>query len=131
MKKFALPAFLSLFLVAIAIQVFAVNVPDGVFSALKAGNAKELGKFFNTNIELAILDKEDIYSNTQAEVIVGDFFTQNPVTGFTVVHQGGKEGSQYVIGNLTTSKGTYRVYIYVKEVNQKAVISQMRIEKGE
>jgi hypothetical protein len=131
MKKFAILATVFILLVSIAIRLYAVSVPEGVFSALKSGNAKELAKFFNTNIELAILDKEDIYSKTQAEVIVADFFKQNPVTGYSTVHQGGKEGSQYVIGNLTTSKGTYRVYIYVKEVSQKPVISQMRIEKGE
>lgn len=131
MKKFAWVSLVTFLLVAIVIRVYAISVPEGVFAAIKTGNAKELAKFFNTNIELAILDKEDIYSKTQAEVIIGDFFKQNPVTGFSTVHQGGKEGSQYVIGNLTTSKGNYRVYIYVKEVSQKAVISQMRIEKGE
>lgn len=109
----------------------AVSIPDGVITSLKTGNAKELGKFFNTNIELVVLDKEDVYSKTQAEAILKDFFTQNPVSGFSVIHQGGKDGAQYAIGNLTTSKGTFRVYVYVKEVNQKPVISQLRIEKGE
>ena len=131
MKKFAFYFLFTFTLTAFAFQVNAVSVPEGVFSALKSGNAKELAKFFNTNIELAILDKEDIYSKTQAEVIVSDFFKQYPVTGYTTVHQGGKEGSQYVIGTLTTSKGSFRVSIYVKDVSQKAVISQMRIEKSE
>ena len=125
-------ALMTVFLFSlITTQLFAVSIPEGVINSLKTGNAKELSKFFNTNIELAVLDKEDVYSKTQAEVILADFFKQNTVSGFTVVHQGGKEGSQYVIGNLTTSKGTFRVNIYLKEVNQKTVISQLRIDKGE
>jgi len=110
-------------------DVQAVNIPDEVVTAFKQGNAKVLAKYFNANIELVVLDKEDIYSKTQAEVIVRDFFSQNPVSDFSIVHQGGKEGAKYVIGNLSTSKGNFRVYIYMKTVGGNAVISQLRIEK--
>lgn len=131
MKKFGLILWVGFLFTFVTTQAFAVSIPEGVINSLKTGNAKELSNYFNTNIELAVIDKEDVFSKTQAEVILADFFKTNPVTGFTVVHQGGKEGSQYVIGNLTTSKGTYRVNIYLKEVNQKTVISQLRIDKGE
>ncbi|NJK98710.1 MAG: DUF4783 domain-containing protein [Bacteroidales bacterium] len=41
-------------------QTVKCDVPDGIVAAFKTGNAKELAKFFNTTIELVILDKEGI-----------------------------------------------------------------------
>ena len=111
-------------------NVFAGDLPDGVVSALKSGNAKELAKYFNSNIDLTIIDKQDIYSKTQAEIILKEFFGKNIPSNFTVMHQGGKEGSKYVIGNLVTSTGTYRVSLFLKLQGVTQVIQQLRIESG-
>ena len=110
--------------------VFAGDLPDAVVSALKSGNAKELAKYFNPNIDLTIIDKQDIYSKTQAEIILKEFFSKNIPSNFTVMHQGGKEGSKYVIGNLITSTGTYRVSLFLKLQGVSQVIQQLRIESG-
>ena len=64
---------ISLFFITTAGSA-ANGIPTEVSTALKSGNSKELAKYFNTNIELAILEKEDVYSKTQAELIVNDFF---------------------------------------------------------
>ena len=109
---------------------FAGDLPDGIINSLKTGNSKELSKFFNTNIDLTILDKQDIYSKTQAEIILKDFFVKNSPSNYTIIHQGGVEGSKYVIGNLTTSTGTFRVTITIKNINNTQVIQQLRIESG-
>lgn len=111
-------------------NVFAGDLPDGVVIALKSGNAKDLAKYFNSNIDLTIIEKQDIYSKTQAEIILKEFFVKNIPSNFTIMHQGGKEGSKYVIGNLVTSTGTYRVSLFLKLQGVTQVIQQLRIESG-
>ena len=108
----------------------AGDLPDGIVNSLKTGNAKELSKFFNANIDLTLIDKQEIYSKTQAELILKEFFSKNIPSNFTVIHQGEKEGSKYVIGNLTTSKGTFRVSLFLKNQDNTQVIQQLRIESG-
>ncbi len=108
--------------------IFAA-VPDAVVLAFKTGNYKELGKYLNANIELAILENEDVYSKTQAELMLKDFFSKYPPTNFVIIHEGGKEGSRYAIGTLTTSKGEFRVYFLLKTQDNSQVIHQLRIEK--
>ena len=107
------------------------NVPDGLVAAIKAGNAKELAKYFNSTIELVIADKEGIYSRPQAEQILKDFFIKNPLTrdSFRLLHEVGKESSRYAIGNLYTSKGVYRISFLIKTVNNTPLIDQLRIEE--
>jgi len=131
MKKFRI--FILLFtILALRTSAFPDSNPpdisDKIISALSAGNSSELAKYFNTNIELAILDKEDIYSNSQAEIIVKDFFQKNKPSKYTKMHQGGKEGAKFVIGNLSTSNGVFRVYFLVKEVKGKYLIHTLRFE---
>ncbi|MBN2776319.1 MAG: DUF4783 domain-containing protein [Bacteroidales bacterium] len=106
------------------------DIPPKIFEAMKVGNAIEVSKHFNSSVELVILDKEDVYSKQQAEQILKNFFDKNKTKNFTLLHQGGKEGAQYAIGNLETVSGkTYRVYFHVKESGGKPLIHQMRIEE--
>jgi hypothetical protein len=106
------------------------TIPDEIYSAIKAGNSKELAKFFNNNIDLVILDKEGIYSKSQAELILKDFFvknTVNPANGFIKLHEGGKD-SKFIIGTLYTNKGQFRVYLLMKTISGSFAIHQFRIE---
>ncbi|HKJ43511.1 MAG TPA: DUF4783 domain-containing protein [Sunxiuqinia sp.] len=105
------------------------QVPDEVIHSLKTGNATTLSNYFNQNIELVVLDKDDVYSKDQARQIVSSFFSHNQPQRFTIIHQGGKEGARYAIGNLLTQNGVYRVYFLLKENGGKLYIHQLRIEK--
>lgn len=120
---------LTLFVSSTTQQVSG-DVPEGLVNALKTGNAKELAKYFNTTIELVIGEKEGIYSKAQAEQILKDFFTKNPLTRdtFRLLHEVGKESSRYAIGNLHTTKGVYRMSFLIKTVNNTPLIDQLRIE---
>ncbi len=107
----------------------AQDIPEAISSAFKAGNSKELVKHFNNNVELVILENEDVYSKTQAEMILRDFFNKYPPKNFAILHQGGKNGSKYAIGDLITSKGNFRVYFLLKKTEDRYLIHQLRIEK--
>jgi hypothetical protein len=116
-------AFLNLFNIA------ASDIPDGIGAALRTGNSKELAKFFNANVELVLLDQENIYSKSQAEQILRDFFITYAPQGFSIIHEGGKQDSKYAIGTLVTSKGSLRVYFLLKGTTGNYLIHQLRIER--
>lgn len=105
------------------------QIPDDLVLSLKTGDASTLSSYFNQNIELFVVDQDDVYSRAQAQQIVSNFFNQNKATGFSIIHQSGKEDTKYAIGKLTTSKGVYRVSFLVKNDSGKPVIHQLRIEK--
>lgn len=105
------------------------DIPQPVIEALKTGNSVMLSKYFNASIELAIPGQEDIFSSQQAELIVKNFFTKHVPTNFVILHKGGKEGSQYAIGNLATSTGNYRVTLLIKQSENKPYIHQLRFEE--
>lgn len=122
------PLIFTLAFVFAGLQLFA-QMPDELVLSLKTGNASNLSSYFNENIELVVLDRDDVYSKAQAQQIVTSFFDQYKAQGFSIIHQGGKEGAKYAIGNLTTNNGTFRVYFLLKNDGSKAYIHQLRIEK--
>ena len=104
------------------------NIPDEIVSAFGSGNATQLAKYFNQTIELTMFDKEGIYSKTQAEMILRNFFTENPPKQFQILHQGGKDSSKYAIGSFISGTTNYRVTFLLKTLETKVYIHQLRIE---
>ena len=117
-----------LFILLPAFTFHTDDIPEGITLSMKAGNAAELAKFFYTNIELVILDKEDVYSKAQAEQILRKFFSEHHPTSFEIIFEGGKETSRYAIGSLTTPTGNFRVYFLIKDQDGSPLIHQLRIE---
>ena len=104
------------------------DIPTEIINAFKTGNSEQLAKYFNNSVELLILTNENVYNKTQAKQIVKDFFSTHTPSGFTIIHEGGKQGSNFAIGKLTTNNGTFRVYVLLKLSNSKQYIQQLRIE---
>lgn len=112
-------------------SVNAQDIYNEIALAIQSGNSKEVSKFFQKNVELTIIDKEDMYSSAQAEVILKDFFAKNPPVSFKLIHQGqSNEGSKYGIGNyVTKTSKQFRTYFYIKQVSGKFFIHELRFEE--
>ncbi|MDO9373752.1 MAG: DUF4783 domain-containing protein [Bacteroidota bacterium] len=104
-----------------------VGIED-VISAMKAGNSALVAKHFDSNVELSMPDKSNSYSKSQAELVLKDFFANNPVKGFEVIHKGENAGSQYCIGTLVTKSGSYRTTIFMKQKGDGQVLQELRFE---
>jgi hypothetical protein len=104
------------------------QIPPQISTGLKTGNAKLVASFFNENVELVILDKENVCSKDQGEMILNDFFSKNRPTDFKITFQGGSD-SLYGIGKMQTPGTNYRIYFMLKSFANKPLIVQLRIEK--
>lgn len=124
-------AVILLMLVSIAASAaFFPAVLDDISLAIRSGNAREVAKYFDTSVEITIHNESKVYSKSQAEMVLKDFFTKNPVSSFNVIHKGtSNEGSQYGIGTLVTGGGSFRTYVYIKQKGTAFFIQEMRFEK--
>lgn len=101
---------------------------DDVISALRSGNATELSKYVDDNIEITLPDKTDSYSRAQALMILQDFFSNNGVRNFEVKHKGDNGGNQFCIGTLQTKAGNYRTTIFMKSKNGKQLVKEIKFQ---
>ncbi len=105
------------------------NIPPEIVRAIRLGDAGKLSPWFNSSVQLIILEKENVYSRSQATMILKDFFKKHPPLSFTLIHEGGKPKARFGIGLLKTAGQTYRLYLLIKPGPSHPVIQQLRIEK--
>ena len=122
---------ISIFIISLGciISLDAQTVPAELSNAMKAGDASNLAEFFHESLELTILEKDYVASKNQATRIMENFFKENPPSAFKISFEGTKEKSKYAIGNLSTSKGNFRVNIFFMNKDEKRLVYYMSIEK--
>ena len=102
---------------------------DEVVSAIKNGSVSQLAKYLDNTIEITFTDKSNTYSKSQAELVLKDFFNNNEVKGFELMHRGDNTNAQFLIGTLETKNGEYRTTIYMKQKGDKQLLQELRFEK--
>jgi uncharacterized protein DUF4783 len=126
MKKFLL--FASVLVLGIGSAFTPITGLDDVINALRSGNAQELSRYVDDNIEISLPDKSDSYSRSQAVMVLKDFFTNNGVTGFEIQFKGENGGSQFCVGKLSTRSGSYRTTVFMKTKNGKQLVKEIRFQ---
>ena len=132
MKAITLISILYLLFSLPGSSVWAAGDDEKIALAIRAGNAKELSKYFSKNIDLNIPGSEGVFSKTQAELILKDFFSKYKTLSFNTLHQGSsKDGAKYTIGNLKTDKGSFRLYFYMKKTSDTYYIHEFSLNEEE
>ena len=121
-KLFLLSA--CLFCAIPMLQAQSVEVPTAIINALNSGDANQISNYLNSNVELFIENKNDVFSKPQATEIIAEFFRKNRVNSFQLLHKGNKDAASFVIGTLKTVSGNFRLYV----LTRKNEIQQLRIE---
>lgn len=132
-KYFCMKSIFTLFSLSLLFMLSAFKPRpaglDEVVAALNSGNASELAKYIDDNIEINLPDKSDNYSRTQAVMILRDFFTNNGVKSFAVLHKGSSgDSGQFCVGTLYTKSGNYRTTIFMKTKNGQQLVREIRFQ---
>lgn len=90
-----------------------------------------LSQYCNDLVELSIDSDKYSYSKRQLEFILKKFFNEYPPKKFDIIHEGiPKEGIQYLIANYTYTKGRYRIYLLIKQLDGRYVIDVINFAKS-
>jgi hypothetical protein len=80
-------------------------------------------------VELTIPGNDGLFDNARAQQMLVGFFKENAPQAFVVKHQGtSKLDDQFRIGELTTTKGIFRVTFFMKKNDSVLQIKQLKIE---
>lgn len=110
---------------------FAKSPIADIAQAFNSANGDVVASYFDSNIDLKILDNENIYSRQQARILLFNFISDKKPTGFVLKHEGGPDNARFAIGELTAKDGVYRVYYLLKEKSGTIFIYKLRIEPNE
>ncbi|MDD3404928.1 MAG: DUF4783 domain-containing protein [Sphingobacteriia bacterium] len=128
MKKRKLCLLLTAIFTVVSQLVFSqTNVADDVTAAFNSGYSEGIAIHLNNNVELTIQNTDNVFNKQQTKTILSNFFKKNPPLKFVMMHKGAKEKSQFMIGDLETTNGHYRVSLLIKN----NLIQQLRIENAD
>lgn len=117
-------------LIALCVPARAQTIFAPMKEAVKAGNAKDLAKYFNTSIDLNLEGELNTYSKAQAEFVLRDFFKKHSPNDFSIVHTGSSKGGlQFAIGKYQSGADNYNVLMRVREVEKSYLIHEMSFTK--
>lgn len=120
--------FTSCLLLTVFASFTASKGIEDIVAALKAGSAAQVARYFDNTVEITLPQKSNTYSRSQAEMVLRDFFINNSIKSFQVIHKGENAGSQYCIGNLMTRSAQYRTTVFMKQKGDKQTLQEIRFE---
>jgi Domain of unknown function (DUF4783) len=109
------------------LMAFDVTV-DEILGAIKKGDAEKISQHFDNLVEITVQEKTFSYSKSQAEMVLRDFFGNNNVRSFKMIHRGYSNDSEYCVGLLSTSHGEYRTTLLVKFRAGRKLVQEIRFE---
>jgi hypothetical protein len=101
---------------------------DDVINGIKSGSASSVSKYFDNTVEISVSGKSNNYSKSQGEAVLRDFFANNSVKSFSVVHLGESGGAQFCIGTLITNHGSFRTTVNLKKKGDKQMLQEIKFE---
>jgi hypothetical protein len=105
------------------------GLAENISAAIKAGNSKELAKYFGPTVEIILPGIEGAFSKAQAEMILKDFFAKSAPVTFVVNQKGNSTGgAQFIIGKYQSKTELLIVNILLKPVSGQLLIQQIHFE---
>lgn len=127
MKQFIKYTFL---LLSVTLLSFKVSDIDDIKTHLSSGDADKISAYFSTSVQMSLPDSKGLYSKSQAKIVLQKFFTQNKAKSASIVHKGESGGgANYVIYNLDTENGSFRVQIFMKST-ESGKIHEIKIKRA-
>ena len=104
---------------------------DVVVTAIRTGNVTQLSPFFDSRVDISLPDKSDTYSKSQAEMVIGDFFSNNIVQNFKITQQGESGETVFCAGILQTRSGNFRTTLFFRHKGDKHFLQEIRFQTVE
>lgn len=111
----------------------AQNTLEGTITGIEQhigrSDAQGLSKYFDSYVEVTINDAEKTYPKTQAAFVIKEFFMNNKLQSFHILHRGSSANTYYAVGEYNSSQGKYDANLFFKKVGSAFYIEQIRFEK--
>jgi len=103
---------------------------SGVQMAMAKGEVGYMSKYFDKMIDITMNNEVFTYSRSQAVLVIDNFFKNNPVDNYSVLHIGESNDkvTMYIIGMLETKNHNFRIYVLMKNKGKDYWIQDIRFE---
>lgn len=110
-------------------SVLGQTAVDEVAKGMGGGDVTKVAQYFDKVVDITVSDQQSTYSKSQAEMVLKNFFAKNKFKSFFLKHKGAaaNNGTIFVIGDLSTVKGGFNIFIMFKQRDNAVMVQEIRI----
>lgn len=114
----------------LSVQMFGQG-DNAFFNAIKNNDMATVGSYFQEQVDFCLFENQESLNKKEALARLNQFLNNQKPQSIEIIHQGVSKGktSQFKIAKLTTTKDTYRVFVYSKSNAGHNAIMEIRIDK--
>jgi hypothetical protein len=104
---------------------------EDISFAFKNADQRLLSKHFGSKVEITLYDQSNVFSKSQAEMVMKDFFGKYNPTDFKIMYKAnaGADGMKFAIGQLDTDSERFRIFFIFKQGENTLYLQEMRFEQ--
>ena len=107
-----------------------VNDLESIIESFDVMNSDEIVNFFDSKTQLNIEGKLYQENNYKSSLILDNFFNDNDISSFNIIHKGDSEDKLiYLLGEYLSSDKIYKILIFVDESGEKLKIKEIKIDQ--
>lgn len=101
------------------------------FAALKNNDTNAMESYLEDNIDFCLFEDQQILSKNAALTKLKNFLSNHKISSVEVIHKGSSKdkSSRYKVAKITTSKETFRVFVYASGEISTKTVKEIRIDK--
>ena len=100
---------------------------ETIINSLSKNDIATFCNYFDNEIRISIPQSEGNFTKEVARKRISDFFDNNHLVQFSIIHKGIKNKDEYIIGKIETKNKNYRIQILIRDTKTKPIIQQIRI----
>ena len=107
-----------------------VNDLESIIESFDVMNSDEIVNFFDSKTQLNIEGKLYQENNYKSSLILDNFFNDNDISSFNIIHKGDSEDKLiYLLGEYLSSDKIYKILIFVEESDKELKIKEIKIDQ--
>ena len=110
--------------------IFAKQDPlENVILSLEIKNGEEITKYFDSNSEIIIDNKTYAGNRYQQSKILDNFYSDNNINKFNVIHQGDSENNIiYILAEYSSNSDLYKILLILRNKKNSYIIEKFKID---
>ncbi len=102
---------------------------DNLILSLEIKNGEEITRYFDSKSEI-IIDNISYKGNRyQQSKILDEFYIDNNINKFNIIHQGDSENNIiYILAEYSSNNDLYKVLLILKNINKNYTIEKFKID---
>ena len=110
--------------------IFAKQDPlENLILSLEIKNGEEITKYFDSNSEIIIDNKTYAGNRYQQSKILDNFYSDNNINKFNVIHQGDSENNIiYILAEYSSNSDLYKILLILRNKKNSYIIEKFKID---